>query len=855
MRGPGYMQYGLAGAALMLIAAGGAPVLAQPATSAAEGAGYVLANSTLQKLEVDAEGGEAWCGRAVRLRMMLAPDSPVSGDAAAQVVLMNRLNGPLASACAAAETAQLSVVRQGKQEGSYQASKAGGWSFAAVPSTPAASSITTAAGNGGAPPTQPPTQPPTPQIVQVPQVPLPTTQQSLVPHFPANPQPSTTVPAAQPLLAAGGERANSSMTWVPGSRISPMLNPGVVPPTPPSGPATTPPAAGTCGCPHITPLATSDKPDPHRAEFEYSANDLDWEFSNRLSRFDGDWNAALGDLARAIDATGSLQLASGPAPKPAANAPVLVEGDFSKFLISGLPDAKALPLAPQSLPGSDPKVAMQGFLYGRVTGLVVNLLSTIARSDKYGEPAFGVRDAALHWLRFLIEDLGRMPMAQARSGSPTAGRVAMVRTQALYVLVGIIEQAVRPDARWRESPRSARIHAMLRHPDAPAITDAPATGLALDTYDLASAALDVLISVDSKKQTTGLLEFMGRPGHFDANGAPMSQADEPPEGATNVLLVRALIQLAALHSRFGGPAPSGSPAEAVSCKALSVLTGLSDRKLAHSAALRRLLWIDMISQTATLGVGANKSYNAPRYRAERAAALLAGVLDVQEAKLILPAQASLANIAFVDAYYRGAKGGGPSHADFQDDLTDALHTISDMTQYATGPGASALAAQVNAHQTRVRNTLTAAQGARDATWNDPAPNPVVFGPGFPDASTIPRVMIKEERAALINSAQGFLDVWAQASPDISAPEWQALCPPAPGPPQVVVIALGARRDFIIDRFYPGVPTAIDLVFDEAYSGDSYPVTVEDGGTLELTAVPLNGDHRLFRTPAFLPGQR
>ncbi len=703
-----------------------------------------------------------------------------------------------------------------------------------------------------------------PQIVQVPQVPLPAPRQPLVPHLPANPQPSSTVPAAQPglapggaSLAVGGERANPDMTWVPGSRISPMLNPGVVPPTPPSGPATTPPPAGTCGCPHITPLATSDKPDPHRAEFEYSANDLDWEFSNRLSRFNGDWDAALRDLARAIDPTGSLQLAAKPAAKPASNpainAPVLVEGDFTKFLISGPPDDKTL--APP--PGSDPRLAMQNFLYGsaRVTGLVVDLLSTVARSDKYGEPAFGVRDAALHWLRFLIEDLGRMPMAQARPGPPTAGRIAMVRSQALYTLIGIIEQAVRPDPRWRGSPRSARIHAMLRHPDASPITDAPATGLALDSYDLASAALDVLISVDNKQQTTGLLEFMGRPDHFDANGAPMSQRDEPPEGATNVLLVRALIQLAALHSRFGGPAPSGSPAEAVSCKALSVLTGLSDRKLAHSAALRRLLWIDMISQTATLGVGANKAYNTPRYRAERAAALLAGVLDVQEAKLILPSQANLANIEFVDAYYRGAKGGGPSHADFQDDLTDALHTITDMTQYATGPGAPGLAAQVNAHQTRVRNTLTAAQGARDATWNDPPPNPVVFGPGYPDASTIPRVMSQADRAALISSAQGYLEVWAQASPDISAPEWQALCPPSPGPPQVVVIALGARRDFIIDRFYPGVPTAIDLVFDEAYSGDSFPVTVEDGGTLELTAVPLNGDHRLFRTPAFLPGQR
>jgi hypothetical protein len=176
-----------------------------------------------------------------------------------------------------------------------------------------------------------------------------------------------------------------------------------------------------------------------------------------------------------------------------------------------------------------------------------------------------------------------------------------------------------------------------------------------------------------------------------------------------------------------------------------------------------------------------------------------------------------------------------------------------MTRYATGPGAPGLAAQINAHQTRVRDTLTALQAARDAAWNE-HPMPVVFAPGFPDASAIPRVMIKEERAGLISSAQDYLEVWAQAGPDISAPEWQALCPPNESPPTVQIYARGPEGLIILDKFYQNVPLMLGVIFAEQSSEETWPVGLQtSGGRIDLLARRQKDMPVLYLTDPFVLG--
>jgi outer membrane protein OmpA-like peptidoglycan-associated protein len=93
--------------------------------------GFVLAVSSAHKLKVLADGGAKWCGPHLKLRMVLDADSPDAGNAAAQVELMNRLKAPIGAECAAATDGEVAVFVQSKPQGSYKATKAGGWIFTA----------------------------------------------------------------------------------------------------------------------------------------------------------------------------------------------------------------------------------------------------------------------------------------------------------------------------------------------------------------------------------------------------------------------------------------------------------------------------------------------------------------------------------------------------------------------------------------------------------------------------------------------------------------------------------------------------------------------------------------------------
>lgn len=113
-----------------------AGLLALPAGGAGADSPFVLANSKTHKLQVTADGGTAWCQPLVHLRMLLDPDSPDLKNPAGQIGVMNLLKTPIAAECKTAQEAELTVVEPAGVTGTYRASAAGNWSFAAIPPKP-----------------------------------------------------------------------------------------------------------------------------------------------------------------------------------------------------------------------------------------------------------------------------------------------------------------------------------------------------------------------------------------------------------------------------------------------------------------------------------------------------------------------------------------------------------------------------------------------------------------------------------------------------------------------------------------------------------------------------------------------
>lgn len=113
-------------ASLAALAALGALGFAAPA----QAEDYVLATSKTHKLQVLADGGAAWCGATVHLRMVLEKDSPDIGVPASQLDMMNRMKTPITTDCKTATAAEMTVIEPGQSGRLYKANAAGGWVFA-----------------------------------------------------------------------------------------------------------------------------------------------------------------------------------------------------------------------------------------------------------------------------------------------------------------------------------------------------------------------------------------------------------------------------------------------------------------------------------------------------------------------------------------------------------------------------------------------------------------------------------------------------------------------------------------------------------------------------------------------------
>jgi YD repeat-containing protein len=185
------------------------------APSSARAEDYLLARSTTHKLTVFADGGGAWCQSRIGLRMVLSSDSPDAESPTAQRDMMNRLKGPLATDCPAANDATLTLVVGDQQRGTYNAHKADGWQFiptstspsapvAAPPSSapPVGAQQPTAATSQAPSPAPPPSSPPTPTAA----APTAATPASVSPASPAgSAPPSPPPPACDPNNLAAGK--------------------------------------------------------------------------------------------------------------------------------------------------------------------------------------------------------------------------------------------------------------------------------------------------------------------------------------------------------------------------------------------------------------------------------------------------------------------------------------------------------------------------------------------------------------------------------------------------------------------------------------------------------------------------
>jgi hypothetical protein len=104
---------------------------------------------------------------------------------------------------------------------------------------------------------------------------------------------------------------------------------------------------------------------------------------------------------------------------------------------------------------------------------------------------------------------------------------------------------------------------------------------------------------------------------------------------------------------------------------------------------------------------------------------------------------------------------------------------------------------------------------------------------------------------------GFVDRWdaVDAAAVADAPVLRGpFCGPAGTPPRALILVMRERSPLLVDKLYQDVPLAIALVFDEPYSGDSYPISIDTGGgKLDLEATPVNDARTWFQTRTFRIG--
>ena len=443
-------------------------------------------------------------------------------------------------------------------------------------------------------------------------------------------------------------------------RLPPALQSSAPVSTPPdtTGPPKPEPAAhdAVCSCSKITPIATDASPDPQRITQEIDVQQLHAMLGNRDVRY-GNWPAAIDALAHQIDPDGHLGIANGTMPNVVDPTP-LIDGEFAYDQVN-----RVVAFSQRRYSAQSPNPF--GGNYGSPMDpgeLEWWLLDSIARTDKYGEPAAGLRDALLRFARFLALD---MAPVQWNGGRDSDAYLLAEHGSAARNLASAIEFAGPMGSKF-EASRERRAHNF--------------GPLAIDDFDVAQAAMETLDYTDDDHpiRATAVLQFGGGAesnhryefGYYSqtiySRGLGSGQAS---------MFVGALLRVAAAAARFGGDASEDSPRGKVACRAFETLKLYAADEEPHAWRLRLNL-VDL-SINAHWHVSDVPSLGEPMERVAKAVLSSDGPQSDAEAR------------AAIDEY-NNALLGGTRNDTYSKSVSEAVHG------YLQGSGSGVAAARTSA---------------------------------------------------------------------------------------------------------------------------------------------------------------
>jgi hypothetical protein len=533
---------------------------------------------------------------------------------------------------------------------------------------------------------------------------------------------------------------------------------------PPGGGLVQAQGAADC-CVPLPVVATSKDPAKGMVRYELRLVDLEAIFSNRHVMFAGGWNDAFTALTYEIDRTGRYRMREKSAP-PIVRQVALEEGGFTRDLIR----PPGIPRVSDSVPArgnpATNRWARLGINDART--IVLALINTLARINKYGEPQAGLRDASLAAARFMVDALSTIsddlqlqdPAAQQIANASLGARGAMFAALTNVTPVMI-------------AGRAANAPQQVNRQDE----------LPLTEFDRANAVFDIYRSVDDNGNRTGL--FTLRPYIFEESSS----------------LLNTLLTLASARSQFGGAAVPGTPQDSMGCRAFSLIVDLADARTKGAVGLRDYL-VDQYSMES-------KIRGASRLEVVRTAIILAGIESADEAK----------RLAETIIKYGLQTGGALPPAQVCAEISALLRGLE---QSAGGPGRDTHRADftqaVNARFEQIRKQ-----------WDS--------GQGSPEQKTL-------------------LDAWDAGGTAGKPAGLNGACAPAPGDikGRIFLYAIVIDGLQVIDELYVGVPTIVEVQFDDQRGEKEMPIELSIGGqTVKLTAKRYDEAGRIFRTEPIVPG--
>jgi hypothetical protein len=556
-------------------------------------------------------------------------------------------------------------------------------------------------------------------------------------------------------------------------------------------------AGAACGCPQIKPVATDDKPDPRHIHNEMTLADLEGYFSNREALYDGDWEKAMLALAHDIDPSGQMQISTGAAPPPKRQL-AIKEGGISYYLLHEAP----------SLPQRS-GVVSPGQRSENDSGLVMSrIVATLARINKYGEPQFGLRKALMATARFMARNLTNVPLEQANAAPRgTAARALSIGRTAHGVIgtrlymAALFAYGAYADSLAKQTEAASKA-GELPPPD---------------PFDIANAALDIVLSLDDKSQRSGL----GYRGLMTRGLVQTGLSAASLRAVFNASAASGLPSAPVYQHWKANFGDKGGPADAVGCKAFSILAMLAsfdakdgvkyrnDLRTAMSG-LAGDIWEYRLNPNQPGGGGFPHKYAHSIFVAGRALLIVAGMTEEDD-----PRNSARGMFEAADHNWSLMGSGGEAARGAFD---DTLVTIRDYEGYLRGPGKADFLKGMQEFLTEFRS------------WLDPKSGAYYRG----------------------ESGERFMAAWEASKPDWNPVIAEPLCKPPAAPPRVFLMAKGEFGRLLVDKFYQGIPLMVGVYFEEPYDQDSYDVTVNvGGGTLSLKAVPSDSERRVFQTEPFV----